>query len=164
MKKKLLIQGVMFIFLVLIFQFALAQNTEEQDAGESLQIALQSMNPEDELVHLRSINQRTFKKEDGKKITYISTEPLNYLTEDAQLQPIDTNVSSAGSDKSMRTLSIGGRVENKYKYQVLKNTIKAWFADQSDGGVKLEYEQKNIEFILEHAKKSKAVVEENKIN
>lgn len=166
MKKKFLFLLLVLIFFLSILQFALAESMETLEAGESLQAALESMNPEAELVHLRSINQRTFTTENGGRITFISTEPLNYVTDDAQLQPIDINVSSADIDKSTRTLSIaakGENKENKYKYHALKNSIKAWFAQESTGGVRLEYDQKAIEFVLDHQNVSRARLDKNKV-
>ncbi len=164
MKKKFLIWGIAFILIILLNQFVFAENTKETGAQESLQIALESMDPREELIHFRAANQRAFKDKAGKVVTFISTEPLNYATEDGHFHPIDTNITFEIDTKYSRTLSGSDIGENKYGYSVLKNSLKSWFANESDGGMKLEYDQYSVEFFLVDSNKSKANIDKNKIN
>ncbi|HEX3045042.1 MAG TPA: hypothetical protein VHY08_09815, partial [Bacillota bacterium] len=161
MKRKLIVLGFCVMLLILFIQIAFALKTEKPNAAERLQAKIQAMDPKNEMVDLRTLNRRTFKKKDGKMITFIASEPLNYLEDDNRLYPIDINVTS---EKPANANKTGKSNEpNKYRHHVLKNSIKARFTDESNGGVQLEYQKHSIEFVLDHKNKRQATVDKNKI-
>ncbi|MGE5583399.1 MAG: hypothetical protein ACM3X9_12810, partial [Bacillota bacterium] len=162
MRKQLLILLMGTVFLGSLVRITLAQKTEKPDAAERLQAALQAMDSREELIQLRTLNRRAFKKKDGKLVTFISTEPLNYLEDDNQLHPIDINLSAEALLKANQAKN--GKDKSKYRYHALKNSLKARFSDESDGGAQLEYQKHSVEFVLLHQNKRRAVVEKNKIH
>ncbi|HEX3044836.1 MAG TPA: Ig-like domain-containing protein, partial [Bacillota bacterium] len=160
MKKHLWILGFA-ILLITIVQISFAQKVEKTNSIDRLQAALKTMDPKNEVVQLRAINRRTFKMKDGKQVTFIATDPLNYLEDDNQLQPIDVNVISDSKAKTAKAVNRNGKA--KYRHRALRNSVKAQFPDDSDGGVQLEYKKYSVEFVLGHQHKRTAVIEKNKV-
>ena len=137
-------------------------DSEEQvnDFADELQAAIEKMDPENELVDQRSKFRRSFRDNQGKIVTFIATCPLNYLGEDNQYYPIETDIvgeksepktmlfrasKATGSEDAGISENYGG---DRFRYHVDKNTVKAHFADKSDGGMVLEHQSKRIYFQL----------------
>jgi hypothetical protein len=161
MKKILLIIAIGMLLLVWILANTFAQNAEKTSATDRLQAALEKMDSQNELVQQRTLNRRAFKKKDGRIISFISTEPLNYLDDDNQYYPIDLKLTSDVPVKSNKTGKTGS--DNRFPYHALKNSVKARFSNHSDGGVQLEYKKHAIEFVLGHKNKRQASIDNNKI-
>ena len=171
MRKGILVSIVIAIFSMILFQVVLAENQKEKNIYIELQDKIKKFDPKNEVVRLRTENRRTFKDKNGKMVTFISTEPLNYLEDDHQFQPIELNLASeksvkmaprsfaAGVSSQQRPASNGFR----YKHHALKNSVKARFAETSDGGIMLEYQNRSIEFKINHKTKRPAKVDKNKI-
>ena len=171
MRKSILVSIVIGILAMLLFQAVLAENLKEKDIYIELQDRIKKFDPKNEVVRLRTENRRTFKDKNGKMVTFISTEPLNYLEDDNQLNPIEINLASEKSVKvAPRSYTAGALVQKrqdgtgfKHKHHALKNSVKARFAETSDGGIMLEYEKHSIEFKFNHQTKRPAKVDKNKV-
>ena len=161
MKKKLLVFGMGMLLLTLILGNTFAQKAEKTSAFERLQAAIGKMEPKNELLKQRTLNRRVFKKKDGKIVSFIATDPLNYLDDDNQWNPIDVKLISEAQVKSDKKGKTG--IAARFPHHVLKNSIKARFSNQSDGGVQLEYKKHAIEFVLGHKNKRQASIDNNKI-
>ena len=170
MRKSILVSIVIGILAMLLFQAVLAENLKEKDIYIELQDRIKKFDPKNEVVRLRTENRRTFKDKNGKMVTFISTEPLNYLEDDNQLNPIEINLASEKSVKVAPKFSITGTPDQKrqggvfrYKHHAIKNSLKARFAENSDGGTQLEHQGHTLEFILKHQKKSRGTINKNQI-
>lgn len=170
MRKGILVSIVMVVVSLILFQVVLADNLKEKDIYIELQDKIKKFDPKNEVVRLRTENRRTFKDKNGKMVTFISTEPLNYLEDDNQLQPIEINLVSEKAVKEAPKFSIAGASDQKrqggafrYKHHAIKNSVKARFAETSDGGTQIERQGHTLEFILKHQKKSRGTINKNKI-
>lgn len=171
MRKGIFVSMVIAVVSLILFQVVLAENYKEKDIYIELHDKIKKFDPKNEVVRLRTENRRTFKDKNGKMVTFISTEPLNYRENDNQLQPIELNLASeksvkvaassfaAGVSSQQRSTGNGFR----YKHHALKNSIKARFAETSDGGIMLEYQNRSIEFKFNHQTKRPAKVDKNKV-
>lgn len=158
MRRGLIITGVLVVLMVSVFQWVFAETRK----GETLQERLARYPLKNELTHLRTENRRTFKEPDGKLITFIATEPLNYRDDNERFQPIEINLKSDTPLKSNSTTGQKGS-KARFRHHALKNSIKAWFAEKSDGGLMLEYKKHSIEFLFDHPRKRRAKISKNKI-
>lgn len=171
MRKGILISIVIAILSVILFQVVLAENLKEKNIYIELQDKIKKFDPKNEVVRLRTEHRRTFKDKNGKMVTFISTEPLNYRDDDNQLQPIELNLASEKSVKvAPRSFTPGVSSQQRpagngfrYKHHALKNSVKARFAETSDGGIMLEYQNRSIEFKFNHQTKRPAKVDKNKV-
>lgn len=111
-----------------------------------------------EFTELRTENSRTFLEKDGRRTTYLSSQPLNYQDEDGKFQPIDTTLASD-------TVTNGKNTDKqaKFRHKSLKNTLRARFADDSDQGLVLEHGKNSIRFNIKHRNKRKGAINKNKI-
>lgn len=144
-----------FAFLALLLFFSLLQvviavDSEKpaEDPLEKLQAEIKKMEPEKELIEQRSEYSRSFRDNQGNVVTFIATSPLNYLGEDNQYYPIETDIvaensrpkfmlfqSTSNADRSQED-HIGKRADvNRFRHHAVKNTVKAYFAEDSEGGV-----------------------------
>lgn len=162
---------IMMIFAMIVFQIVSAENSKEKDIYGELQAKIVKFDPKSEVVRLRTENRRTFKEKKGKLVTFISTEPLNYFEDDNRLQPIETKLASEKAVKEvikpLRSGASGQKRQDgagfRYKHHALRNSVKARFAETSDGGTQLERKGHTLEFILKHQKKSKGTINKNRI-
>src|SRR5690606_41178029 len=53
--------------------------------------------------------------------------------------------------------------KERFRYRAEKNTVKAYFAEKSDGGVVFEYQNKPIFFQFENQHQRSAKIDKNKI-
>ncbi|HBC31776.1 MAG TPA: hypothetical protein DC024_11115, partial [Clostridiales bacterium] len=165
------------LLFFLLFQAVLAVDSEKQTDGsiETLQVGIEKMDPENELIDQRSEYRRSFRDKQGKLVTFIATSPLNYLGDDNQYYPIETNIVAEKSiPKSMlfRASKAAGNEDadiselyggDRFRYHAVKNTVKAHFANESDGGVVFEYQNKPIFFQIDHQYKRSAKISNNTI-
>lgn len=171
MRKGILVSVVIAILSMILFQVVLAENLKEKNIYIELQDKIKKFDPKNEIVRLRTENRRTFKDKNGKMVTFISTEPLNYRDDDNQLQPIELNLASEKSVKvAPRSFAAGVSSQQRpagngfrYKHHALKNSVKARFAETSDGGTQLERQGYTLEFVLKNQKKSRGTINKNKI-
>lgn len=144
------------------------------EAGETpatLEAKLEELEEEEEIISLRAEHRRTFQDADGRRVTVIATEPLNYLDDDQQFYPIETQLTDTtktSDTSSSKTSAAGARTLSKaanpqYPYVAEKNAIKARFAGTSAGGAQMEYKNQAIGFILDHPHSRRAQIDGNKI-
>lgn len=158
MRRGLIITGVILVLMVSVFQWVLAETRK----SETLQERLAKYPLKNELTHLRTENRRTFKEKDGKLITFIATEPLNYRDDNNRFEPIEINLKSDNSGKSSPATGQRG-IKDRFRHHALKNSIKARFAEESNGGLMLEYQKQSIELLFNHPHKRRAKISKNKI-
>lgn len=165
MKKILLALFLSITILISIFHLVLAIEKDEV-----LEEKLAKYSADNELIHLRTENRRSFKDKNGQMVTFLSTDPLNYFDDNQQLQPIETSLTTEPSFKSGKSQRSANKnidrtnvEKSKYPHAALKNSIQARFADFSDGGVLYKYKNEKIEFVLNHKNKRQAKIHKNKI-
>lgn len=161
----------------MLFQAVLAVDSEKQTDGsiETLQAGIEKMDPENEIIDQRSEYRRSFKDDQGKIVTFIATSPLNYLEDDNQYYPIETNIVAEKAGSKPMLFRANKAVSNegadlgelygvqRFRYHAVNNTVKAHFAEKSDSGVVFEYQNKPIIFQIDHQYKRSAKISNNKI-
>lgn len=177
MRKGILFAVVTLLLFLIMFQAVLAVDSEEQVDGsiEELQAAIEKMDPENELIDQRSEFRRSFRDNQGRIVTYIATCPLNYLGDDNQYYPIETNIVDEKAGPKPMLFQANKAVNNedtklselyggeRFRYHAVKNTVKAHFAEESDSGVVFEYQNKPILFQFDHQYIRSAKISNNKI-
>jgi hypothetical protein len=148
MRRGIMTIGVVFL-VVMIVQQVLAGSGNV----DSLRVQLEKLSKQKEFAEFRTENSRTFLNPDGKRVTLLSSEPLNYLEDDGKFYPIDTNLFTEKP----------GKKSGKFRHSALKNTLRARFADYSDQGMVMIRGKNRIEFTVKHKNKRQASVDRNVI-
>lgn len=177
MRKSLFVTFLTLLLLFSIFQVVIAVDSEKpaEDFIEKFQAEIKKMDPDKELIDQRSEYSRSFRDNHGKTVTFIATYPLNYLGEDNKYYPIETDIVDENLKtkfKLFQALEADGDEEkyggdlyqvDRFRYYAVKNMVKAYFAEDSEGGVLFEYQNKPIFFQLEPQYKRSAKIDKNKI-
>lgn len=163
------------IMVFLILTPAAFSESEAENEADIVTTQLEELKKESvEIISLRTENSKTFQQPDGKKSIFLSTVPLNYQGEDGLFYEIATDIEVQEQTFVLQTntfgtrtagLISGGRNLNPeiFPYRALKNTIKAYFPAESDGGLLLQHEEVLLFFSLKHENKREAKVEKNRI-
>lgn len=173
MKKSL----VVALMALILFGGAWGDEKAIATAGDAPEITLEAMlktleEEEEEIASLRAEHRRSFRKADGRQVTVISTEPLNYFDDDQQYYPIETQLTATSAAPSKTTTAqtpgaksrtLAKAARSPYAFVAEKNAIKARFAETSTGGAEFEYKNQAIHFTLDHSRSSRGRIDGNKI-